>query len=48
MIEYMVLIEGDRDRVVLLTNPMNDIQVKKMYEVMVREQENMLMEAAFG
>lgn len=48
MIEYIIELEGDKKRVMLLTKPMGDIQVKKMYEMMVRQQENILMEAAFS
>lgn len=48
MIDYIAELEGDRQRVLLLTEPMNDTQVKRMYERMAKEQENLEMEAVFN
>ena len=47
MINYMAEVEGNRQRVLLLTKPMNDLQVTRMYETMLKQQKNLLMEAAF-
>jgi len=48
MIEYIVEIEGNRERVLLLTKPMNDLQVQKMYEAMVQQQMDYVDELAFA
>ena len=47
MIEYIIELEGNCRSVLMLTKPMNDFQLKMMYEEMLKQQNNFLLEAAF-
>lgn len=48
MINYIIEIEGDKERVLLLTKPMNDTQIEKMYEAMVQQQMDYVDELVFA
>lgn len=47
MIDYLIEVTGDRQRVERITKGMNDVQLQMMLNVTQRQQENELMELQF-